>query len=273
MYPARKNQATTHFIVSNGNDLNNTGCDNLIEFSSLKFTPVTPKVEASNPKKYTMRKADAPVMPIKDKSNIELAKQYFLNRPERYRGQNIRDYTLFVLGINVGLRAGDLLHLHISDLTRYNFEQIVIMEQKTRNRNKPPRVIHLSTQVRNILKDYISTLERYNEDDYLFGSRSTKRANKQVDPYYPLCKNQPIDLSTINRKLKSLEEELNLNCRLRTHSLRKTFAYQKLKANENNAMYLSVIQKTLCHSSAEVTLRYVGIEAEQIADVYLNDVL
>ena len=49
-----------------------------------------------------------------------------------------------------------------------------------------------------------------------------------------------------------------------THTLRKTFAYWAYKQGTS----LELIQKILNHSSANVTLRYIGITQEQIDDVY-----
>ncbi|MBP2644244.1 MAG: xerC 5, partial [Firmicutes bacterium] len=47
------------------------------------------------------------VEPIRDKKQIEHMKKKIL------RGDNLRDYVLFVLGINSGLRISDLLHLTV----------------------------------------------------------------------------------------------------------------------------------------------------------------
>ena len=51
------------------------------------------------------------VEPIKTTKDINKVKQYL------YGKDNKRDYCIFVVGINVGLRAGDLLSLKIGDVT------------------------------------------------------------------------------------------------------------------------------------------------------------
>lgn len=51
------------------------------------------------------------VEPIRNVKDINKIKQYLLGK------KNKRDYCIFVVGINVGLRAGDLLSLKISDVT------------------------------------------------------------------------------------------------------------------------------------------------------------
>jgi len=49
------------------------------------------------------------VEPIRDKRKIEAMKKVL-------RGTNMRDYCLFVLGINSGLCVSDLLRLNIEDV-------------------------------------------------------------------------------------------------------------------------------------------------------------
>ena len=49
------------------------------------------------------------VQPIRDLKKIETIKKLL-------RQQNLRDYCLFVVGINSGLRISDLLKLRVSDV-------------------------------------------------------------------------------------------------------------------------------------------------------------
>lgn len=67
------------------------------------------------------------VEPIKNIKDINKVKQYLLGK------ENKRDYTIFVVGINVGLRASDLLDLKISDVVAGGEikDTVNIVEQKT----------------------------------------------------------------------------------------------------------------------------------------------
>lgn len=49
------------------------------------------------------------VEPIRDKVKLEAMKRYL-------RGQSVRDYVLFIFGVNSGLRISDLLKLKVSDV-------------------------------------------------------------------------------------------------------------------------------------------------------------
>ena len=49
-----------------------------------------------------------------------------------------------------------------------------------------------------------------------------------------------------------------------THTLRKTFGYHFYKRNKDVAM----LQKLFNHSSPSITLRYIGIEQDEIDEAY-----
>ena len=70
------------------------------------------------------------VDPIRDEKKIQDMKVYL-------KGKNIRDYTLFVVGINVALRISDLLELRWSDVLEENkkkFKPIKLLEGKTKKK-------------------------------------------------------------------------------------------------------------------------------------------
>jgi len=238
---------------------------NVIDFPSTAKS----KSNDTPPPKYINQRGKQPVSAIKDKEDIERIKSYFLSKPERYQGQNIRDYTLFVLQLNSALRAGDLLHLHISDLTVFDCKQIIIKEQKTGKK----RIITIPEEVKEVVKNYLNELKYDSEDDYLFPSRNISRKNQQYDSYYPNCTNQPMSVKAYWEIIKKAQKELELKYNIATHTARQTFGYQKLIAHKDDAMFLTVLQKLYGHSSPSVTTHYVGIDAEVIAQVYEEDVL
>ena len=67
------------------------------------------------------------VQPIRDKKQLEAMKKIL-------KATSIRDYCLFILGINSGLRISDLLTLKVSDVTDEKGkikDRISLREQKT----------------------------------------------------------------------------------------------------------------------------------------------
>ena len=64
-------------------------------------------------------------------------------------------------------------------------------------------------------------------------------------------------------------EEAGLEDKFGTHTMRKTFGYHHYKKFKDVAM----LQKIFNHSSPEITLRYIGIEQDEIDESYANFVI
>ena len=180
------------------------------------------------------------VEPIKNTRDINKIKQYLYGKP------NKRDYCIFVVGINVGLRAGDLLSLKIKDVTDGNtiFDTVTIKEQKTgKTRN-----FALNKNAKESIQIYINSLADYDFGDYLFKSR--KGGHLGVRPLHHI--------------IKTLTKDLGIKGNFGTHTLRKTMAYHRYI----NKVPLETLQKLLNHSSSAITLRYIGITQKVIIDCY-----
>ena len=63
------------------------------------------------------------VEPIRDKSLIDVVKRIL-------KRQGFRNYLLFIMGINIGLRISDTLKLKVKDVR--NKDYIELYEQKTK---------------------------------------------------------------------------------------------------------------------------------------------
>lgn len=180
------------------------------------------------------------VEPIKNIRDINKIRQYL------YGKENKRDYCIFVVGINVGLRAGDLLSLKIKDITDGNtiFDTVTIKEQKTgKTRN-----FALNKNAKEAIKIYLNSLTDYDFEDYLFKSR--KGGHLGVRPLHHI--------------IKTLTKDLGIKGNFGTHTLRKTMAYHRYINN----VPLETLQKLLNHSSSAITLRYIGITQKVIIDCY-----
>ena len=180
------------------------------------------------------------VEPIKNTRDINKIKQYL------YGKENKRDYCIFVVGINVGLRAGDLLSLKTNDVTDGNtiFDTVTIKEQKTgKTRN-----FALNKNAKEAIQLYINSLADYELNDYLFKSR--KGGHLGVRPLHHI--------------IKTLTKDLGIKGNFGTHTLRKTMAYHRYINN----VPLETLQKLLNHSSSAITLRYIGITQKVIIDCY-----
>ncbi|EAC8464722.1 site-specific integrase [Listeria monocytogenes] len=170
------------------------------------------------------------VQPIRNKEAIADIKRYLI-------ADNQRDYMLFFLGINIGLRISDLLNLKVSDVkTRY----INIKEQKT---NKTKRIM-IPREVKRALERYTSDKEDYM---YLFASRN---ADAQKG-------SKPMSRYAAYRVIKKIEKRFGMT-NLGTHTLRKTFGYHFYQQFKD----VAALQEIYNHDSPDVTLRYIGINQD-----------
>jgi len=179
------------------------------------------------------------VQPIRDLTQIEKVKLVL-------HKQNYRNYFLFVLGINTGLRVSDLLSLKVYDVK--DKTHIRIVEQKTmnsKNKRKEKR-FKINSELQHEVNIYTSDM---NYTDYLFPSRKGGHI-KRVMAY---------------RILNGAAKRVGLS-EIGTHTMRKTFGYHFYKKTKDVAL----LQNLFGHSSPSVTLRYIGIN-DDIMDAAIDD--
>lgn len=199
--------------------------------------------------------------PIKKLEDIYRISDYLVNNG-RYR-----DNMLFILGINFGLRASDLRDLRFCYLINDNLtfkDNFNVFEHKTREtrKRKHNRQISINSAVMEAVTLYLEHTPDVKLDDYLFISESPHLG---VDNEGKL---QPLSVRSMNRILKGIANDLHLNIRMSTHTLRKTFCYHQLLMGGNTQRKLLLLQKMLGHSSALQTLTYAGITADEIDKAY-----
>jgi site-specific recombinase XerD len=176
------------------------------------------------------------VEPIRNKKQIEALKKYL-------KGQNIRDYLLFVLGINSGLRISDLLKLTIEDVQEQ--DRIHIREQKTGKMKDFP----ISENCKKAINEYLKATNITTGS--LFISRKGNKPITRVQAY---------------RILNEGAKTIGITDSIGTHTLRKTFGYHAYV----NGTDITRIQKLLNHSTPSVTLSYIGITKEELDNVYIS---
>lgn len=176
------------------------------------------------------------VEPIRNKKQIEALKKYL-------RGQNIRDFLLFVLGINSGLRISDLLKLTVEDVQ--DQDRISIREQKTGKAKDFP----ISENCKKAINEYLKATNI--TAGALFISRKGNKPITRVQAY---------------RILNEGAKTIGITDSIGTHTLRKTFGYHAYQ----NGTDITRIQKLLNHSAPSVTLSYIGITKEELDNVYIS---
>lgn len=161
--------------------------------------------------------------------------------------------ALINIGVNVGLRISDLSKIRFEDI---NSEYVVKLKEK---KTKKMREIKLNTVCqRSIeeLKNYYETLGYSKEKGVLFKSLNRKYVKELFD--------KPISTVSISKYLNQAKADLNIAYPIGTHSLRKTWGHTVYRGTLDIALVMSIFN----HSSAEQTLKYIGIEQEMINKVY-----
>jgi len=183
------------------------------------------------------------VQPIREEKKIEAMKKVL-------RSDNLRDYCLFTLGINSGLRISDLLKLQVAEVMDSEGkirDRISIKEQKTGKTKDFP----FGNTTKKALAEYLDSREALTPKEALFPSRKG---------------GTPITRQQAYRILNDAARAIGIEDQIGTHTLRKTFGYHAYKQGAD----ITRIQYLLNHSAPSVTLRYIGITQEELDNVYLT---
>ncbi len=183
------------------------------------------------------------VEPIRKISDIHKVKQILMKR-------NMRDYLLFVLGINTGLRISDLLKLqfeHVISKGKVR-SNIIIKETKTGKIKQFP----ITSSANEVIKEYLKYINNdYKNSDYIFINKNTNKPITRIQAY---------------RIINNAARKSGIDCQIGTHTLRKTFGYHFYKQYKDVAL----LQEVFNHSSPSITLRYIGINQDNINKAYRN---
>lgn len=167
------------------------------------------------------------VDPIRNREDIDKLKEALIDH-------NIRDYFLFVLGINTGMKISELLSLKVEDMLLNNtVASSIHINQVEYPVNQVVKEC-FSTYKNNILESGVT------KDKYLFQSRKGS---------------YPIDRSHAYRILNDVAKKLNMPYKIGTNTLRKTFGYHHYLQNKD----VKYLQKLFNHSSSKQTLAYIGV--------------
>ena len=176
------------------------------------------------------------VEPIRSISNIRKVEKILSKKP--------RDLLMFTIGTNCGLRISDIVALNIGDVRGKTHIQII--EKKTGKFKKFP----INSKLKPMFDEYT---EGKHSDEALFKTIFNNRVDRFAA--YHIIKDAC--------KAAGLEEKVG------THTMRKTFGYHHYKKFKDVAM----LQKIFNHSNPVITLRYIGIEQDQIDESYTHFIL
>lgn len=171
------------------------------------------------------------VDPIRNIEHIRHMKRYL-------KKHSHRDYLLFTLGINTGLRISVLLRLTVSDILTENLTPKTYLLAEDQ---KSP--IYINSSVKDALLHFLDHTE-ISFDSYLFFSNN---------PSKPLTRQQAY------RIIKKAACEAGVEANIGTHTLRKTFGYHAYR----QGVAISLLQERFHHATPSETLRYIGVLKEE----------
>lgn len=179
----------------------------------------------------------ATVEPIRNKKDIEKVEKILLK-------QGKRELLLFVLGTNCGLRISDILRLNVGDVR--NKKHIQLTEKKTGKFKKFP----INSKLKPLLDDFI-------------------QGRKNEEPLFLSHWGNRLDRVTAYNLIRNACKQAGLEEKIGTHSMRKSFGYHHYQQFKD----VVILQKIFNHSSPQITLRYIGIEQDEIDYTYNNFIL
>lgn len=177
------------------------------------------------------------VEPIRDKKRIKKIERFLAKR-------NKRDLLLFVMGTNTGLRVSDILALDVEDVRNKDF--IDIIEKKTGKHKKFP----INDKIKDLIQAY--TIDK-----------------QAKEPLFKTIYDNRMERTYAYRVVNRACKKIGMQERIGTHTMRKTFGYHHYHKFRDVAL----LQKIFNHYSPSVTLRYIGIDQEEINNSYLNFIL
>lgn len=198
------------------------------------------------------------VYPIKRHEDIIAMANWLLE----HKGKK---YVLaYTLGINLGLRANELLSLRMNQVFTPNGSVRMIDDVEDtsdglevyQSKTSKYRIVFLNRACKDVLEWYFPDKGEYLHcNGYLFPSR--EGGHIQVD--------------TFRKALKEAAKACGLKQNIGTHTLRKTWGWHQYKFNSEKAnLDITMLQRAFGHSSPEVTLRYLGITDEEDKALYQN---
>ena len=173
------------------------------------------------------------VEPIRNKKQIVAVENYL-------KSKNYRNMMIWVFGINTGLRISDILSLNVGDVKNKSF--VKLKEKKTGK----PKIFPLNKKLKTLLKDFVKGRA---DNEPLFVSQKGFRLDR--NQFY-------LKINEACRAVGVKETSIG------THTMRKTFGYHHYRQFKD----VAILQEIFNHSSPKITLRYIGINQDEINRSY-----
>lgn len=241
--------------------------DNVIELIKIdgkleKKPEVRYKKDGSVDKRHPNKVAgvSSEVYPFTTEEEIKMMIDVFNNRIEKAPDDNkrmiaARNKMLFLIGINLGIRASDLCGLKYSFFMNNDgtFKDFYTLQPKKTKKTKKFVKLYFNQVVKKAIADYIEEYPIQDMDDYLFKSRKGDGA---------------ISERGLWKIVVDAAAEAGIDKNVGSHTLRKTFGRFVWYNAEDKSKSLVVLQTIFNHSSPAVTSKYIGLTDDEVSGVF-----
>lgn len=164
-----------------------------------------------------------------------------------------RNKMLFLIGINLGIRASDLCNLRYSFF--YNKDGSFKNGYSLQPKKQKGKIVKLyfNDVVKKAIADYLSEYPVQDMDEYLFKSRKGDGHITEI---------------TLGRIIKDVAEEIGIERSINSHSLRKTFGRFIWHNAKDKNKALIILQTIFNHSNSAITSKYIGLTDDEVCDVF-----
>lgn len=200
------------------------------------------------------------VYPFNTQEEIKAMIDMFNNRIEEAPDENkkqiaCRNKMLFLIGINLGIRASDLCGLKYDFFMKENRtfkESYKLQPKKTKKTGKYVELFFNET-VKKAITDYLNDYPIENINEYLFISR---KGNGHITEIH------------LGKIIKDTAKDAGIEKNICSHSLRKTFGFWAWHNAEDKNKALVILQRIFNHSDTATTAKYIGITSDEMSDVF-----
>lgn len=196
----------------------------------------------NHPKKGSFIKTQ----PIREIEDIKRIKSLLENKP--------RDLCAFTLGINTAYRANELLSLTVGQVRHLKVGSVLDVKQSKNRRYRATTINAVSVDA---IEEWLAAHPDPQPEAALFWSQQTGTA---------------LTVQALSRMVKDWCKTVGLEENYASHSLRKTWGYHRLRGLTHIPPHLVLpsLMVAYGHSTQQQTLDYLCIQADEIANLYMD---
>lgn len=181
--------------------------------------------------------------------------------------QGRRAFMIWLVGINMGMRVGDMIDLHVGDIRgRVGYTYTPHKQQHKKGAHP------ITLPIPDILQKAVAARYRGQPDSaWLFPSRK-KNPTKRKAAHDPMMRDKKrerpanpgaICRQTARKDVKHIAQLCGISDTIGCHTLRRTFGYHYYQKHHN----IAILQEWFYHESPATTLLYIGVTFDNFRDM------